>query len=816
MYTLEKFYNDIRLFSNSLVIKVYEVAVTMQLKAEPTKDPALTDKSEWKYFLNLNGQYHHTDPEVYINVIELEETRLLTRELLEEFPVTKDELLKSEDYYYNLVNAYQDMFIFIHGCLYPVEIDKAIKAPNGTILNYNSTFLEQQEYSLVRELENFTIDFIERWMVKGYIVSDELYLPTILGVLYANIPNKVASIRASKIRTKEAHSFFMQVYFESNFGMWDALQVLNEKSLRWLYLNMDYLIKNLGKNITFQTIIEKILSANSVGIGSYHIHGQDQSLTSDYYNVKELPFSQKQSIIIGHKLNSAYIANNNSTSSISDVLQRELDAINFYNPEHESYIIKNEVEHINKGSKGEEITKVLEISTLREFNAFNTDVFRVLFDYWGYMLHYGYYGSFTDDKRSTAKVEFVDPNTSKHYNISSKVGYYFAIKILLKAVNKVDAPVKDIIYSTVLDPDANIREILEDQLYQDGYTAFLHPYIKTNYPSSKQIYTSYIDVGEFLGKVNEFYKNMWLLNANSENSIVGSNLRNFLYRASLQERVPIHDNQLPLTIDELIDREGYTFTVPKDYDPVSAMKELFRVCLGYEVNADLKLSKFLDSFKTVIKKLTSYTLQVTGGVENISNYYCYYNTIRPLLMDKGIVKMDPDCLTGIPYDTTLFYSTFLATVNDEEIKRDVFIDKPIFDYATKNYIKGIVEVNRDVLEDPNNIERIDRILPSAQISLITLPAKQMDKVKLEDNFITINKIFRVEDNRKFTTAIFEDDTNVWADVLDPEQRIEFTIPETDKTTEGLVEVEQPIKAGDLDTDEITIDIRSSDIVIKPK
>lgn len=807
MYTLEKFYNDIRLFTNSLVIKVYETAISMEIALDPKFDPKEKPQTEWKYFLNISGQYHSSDEEVYINVIELEENRLLTKELLEEFPVTKDELLKSEDYYYNLVNEYPGMFLFIHGCLYPVDIQTAIAAENGKILGYNSTFLEPQEYSLIRDIEKYVKNYISRWVNPLYSTIDDLHLPTMLGILYANLPNKIAALRMAKIRTKEAHSFFLQVYFNSNFNLWDSLSVLNEKSLRWLYLNMDYLIKNIGKNSTFQTIIEKILTANSVGIGSYHLHGQDQSLNSDYYDVKKLPFGNKKSIIMGHGLNSSYISNNNSTASIQDVLQKQLDKINFYSPTQESYIIDKETDKINSMSKGEEITKVLEISTLREFNSYNTDMFRVLFDYWTYMLHYGYYGSFTDDKRSTAKVEFVDPSTNKHYNINSKVGYYFAIKILLSACDKADVPLTNVIFSTVFNPDADLNKILTEEIYQDGYTEFYYKYLKDNYPGVKQIYTGYIDVGEFLSTVMVYYKNLWILNSNSENGIVGANLRNFLFKTSLQERVPIHGEALDKTIDELLDLEGYTFYIPKGYDYISSIKELFRVCLGYEVNGDLQLSNFLESFKSIIKELTSYTLQTVGGIENITTYYCYYNTIRPMLMNKGIVKINTDVLEGIPYDQTFFYSTFIATLNSEEIKREVYLDKPVVDFSSKDYISGIVEVSRAS-------DEIDWILPSAQISLTQLPTKEMDRVHLEDDFIIIKKLFQVEDTRKFETAIWEDDTNVWATTIDPETDVTFTLP--DENRSDYMEISPVQKAGVLDSDEISVITDTSDITIKPK
>lgn len=674
MYSIDSFFSDVRLLSNSLVIKIHDIGIMMEsqfISLANLKDTNITD---WRYYKHLSGEYYSvpdyynypyaesgSDPKVMIKVIELEEERVLTKQLLEDYKVTKEELLKQGDYYTDLVNAYPTMITFIHACLFNIDKDIIFSAEDGTILGYNQTLVESNEYSLIQNLELFVKGFIARWRIKEYLITDALYLPSLLAILFGNIPGKIVNIRLSKIRSKEIHSFFLESYFRSRFDIWDAVNVLNKETIMWLYLNLDYLIKNIGSNETFKTLLDKVFSPNNVGIGEYIIKKKDGELIdNDMYNYLKLPFTEQEAVIKKYALNDKYVLNNAEVITVKDVLEKEYELLDTYETDRKLYLLENIPGQINDNVNGENKTKIIDISTLRTFNGFNVDLVQVLVDYWCYLLGKNQFGSFTDDNVSTAKVEFVDPNTGSHYNLTSRSGFYIFLKLLLYTIDQVDLPLSGFNISTVLDPNASLDEILNYNLFQDGYTQYLNNDIKDGYPIPLKQYTSDINVSEFLLTVQSYYKKLWILSANSENNIVMANIKSFLFRAAIQETIKIHKYTTDKTIDELLLKEGINFKIQGTYDVVLSLKELIKTVLGVEVDDNSTVKEILSKFKELLTKLSSYTKQIFGGVENESQVYTYYNSITPLLTTKGIIKLTGSSLETSPVDDAYFLSTFIG------------------------------------------------------------------------------------------------------------------------------------------------------------
>lgn len=683
MINMDKFYQDITLFSNSLVIKINDVASVMETAYIM---PLLLNKfsrTKFRYYTHLKGEYYTTPPEykynppfkdsyVYIKVIETEESQILTKDLLEKYPVTKEELLKQGDYYQDLISSYPRMVTFIHGCLFPTSytIEELIDLPDGTIIGYNSKFLEEQEYSLIKNLQEFIINFLSRWNVQDYIITDNLYLHSLLGVLYGHLPNKIVNLRLDKIRTHEVHSFFLESYFRSKFDIWDNIKSLKKETITWLYLNLDYLIKHLGSNKVFNLLLKEVFSKNNIGIGGYVIQLEDVKLNPNHiYNLKESPFSKTKALVEKRGLNDKYIYNDLDTVSITSTLKKEFSLLNKYPTDQESYLIDVYDKQINKQVKGLNKTKVLEISTLKTFNGHNIDSLQVLIDYWGYLLSKDLYGSFNKDDVVAAKIEYTDPNTQMHYNLTSRSGYYLLLYLILHSSNAVEIPLTDMIISTVLDPKAKVNDILTQHLFQDGYTQFYSKYLIDNYPKPSRVFTSYLDVSRFLEEVILYYKNIWLYSSNSENTIVSANLKEFLFLCSLQEKIKIHKESKPTNILTLLRQENINFQIQPDsnYDHITAIKALLKSCLGVTIDNITALKKMLQNYQELINKLTSYTLQVFGDVEDQDTNYVFYNTNNLFLSQKGLINLHSNAIEIQPLSKIDHKVQFLATTASDSL-----------------------------------------------------------------------------------------------------------------------------------------------------
>ena len=82
-------------------------------------DIDIYDKTTWKYYLNISGEKHISNKSVIIKLIENGEEVELTKDLFNTYKYTKEELLKSENYYKELINKQLEETIFLLTfCLY--------------------------------------------------------------------------------------------------------------------------------------------------------------------------------------------------------------------------------------------------------------------------------------------------------------------------------------------------------------------------------------------------------------------------------------------------------------------------------------------------------------------------------------------------------------------------------------------------------------------------------------------------------------------------------------------------------------------------
>lgn len=690
MFKLNNFYNQTYSFSKTLIIKNHQVASIMETKVRTDMfNPEDTeDMKNWKYYLNLNGEKHPSDKDVIIKVLETDTEEVLTKELLQFYKITTNELLKCGYYYKNLIESNKDMFLYIHGCLYPIDIDKTIEAIDGTIMSYNHTLLEENEVNILPELQKFIYNFHYSWFNRAYTITDPLYLPTFLASLYATIPNVLVNLRLLNTKTNRTHSFFLESYFNSRFYLWDSISKLNKETIWWLYRHIDYIIKNIGKNSTFQLLLDKVFEPNNIGIGGYNLEYMKYELNKDFFNPYKLPYSTGGSIMNKVKLNESFLISKEGDNVNVDSILIDQLANTEHSTDRKSFLKNSYVEEVNAKVNVSSITKILELSSLKTFNLGTLDTYSILLDYWGYLLSIDLYGSFLDPNATPIKLEFRDPNTEDSLSINSKTGFYILIKLLLRAINKEDLPLQNFVFSRVFNPNFNIEEMFDRTLYKDGYTKTLKDTLLKNYPIINQAFTSNIVVGEFLGDVIKYYKQLWLLDANAENPIVSSNLKYFLFLAQLNNKYKIHPYDSPVTIDTLLQREGVMLRFTEDYDISKSVKELFRSCLGVDLRTTEKVTSLIEYYKNIIHNLTSYTLQTYGSYNHEERVGINYNNIGILFTKRGIVNLFPGRVEGESLDKTFATSSFLTYDPSESPKKYYTMDSPAIHVCDTKHLKG--------------------------------------------------------------------------------------------------------------------------------
>lgn len=684
MYSIDNYIKHTIMLTNSLVIKSLGSALAMNKGVVQKYGKAASrDKSTWRYYLNLAGQKHFTNNDVKVYVIETSKKESLSKELLDNYPMTRKELRNGGAYYDDLINEYPDDRLFIHGCLYPVDIETAVKAKDGTILAYNEDYVEEAEHSLIKELNDFTTHFFHRWYIKEYTLVDELYMAAFLGTLYAAIPPKILNIRLGKIMTPEVHSFHMEHFFRSNLDIWDAVQILSPASRMWLYKNIRYLRNNIGKNSTFNTVIEKIFSANSIGLGSYVIRTND--VTPNYngrnIGIKEIPvtesiYTRPANLLSGTKLNAYYAADNNKSMDTSTVINLELNTlkINKLNQEpteRDKFIITNATASVDEAVIDKQDTKIIELSSSKLFKMYGSDIYKVILDHWVY---------FVQNNLVEYSIEYIDPNTNNIFIVSPRVALLIMLKYLLCATKNPNLRLTKLKYSYVLNPDHNILYNILYKLKEDGLTDKIVNMLSSAYPNAGKYIANVNETCNYIKSSIDFYTKCWFLDANSNSLSVSANIKHILQLATLYGEYSLTSKKSGETIDQLLAKEGIVIEVNEEYDILASIQTLFKAAVLIDVDVQSEMDSSIELYMDLIKKLTSYTVQAINSKTEEEKIFLFYNNTDIYRTYKGIIQIEDGYM--VPYDRSYIPIKGYANAFTDKLTSEVVDeDQPVISVA---------------------------------------------------------------------------------------------------------------------------------------
>lgn len=225
------------------------------------------NKSTWKYYLNLVGQYHPSDALMYVTSLDTQEKILFSVENLKTHLRTKAVYAPGGAYYDRLCDLYPKQVDLIKSILFPVEsLEKAIASPDLTLLGYGKGYLEEYEESvIVRQIEEFLDILKERWYFD--FLDDEPYFNlTFWTSLWTYLAMLIMSARVANIKTPYVHSWDVWNELAAN-GLDNYSDILDRKKSMMLYQNIDYLRANAGKQSNLLILAERLLG--DFGIGLY-------------------------------------------------------------------------------------------------------------------------------------------------------------------------------------------------------------------------------------------------------------------------------------------------------------------------------------------------------------------------------------------------------------------------------------------------------------------------------------------------------------------------------------------------------------------
>lgn len=279
MSTLYQIYHEsVVKLAATLVVKDEATCEIINSRLTMLKHDVSDDPNTWKYYLNLAGRYHPTDTLMKVTSMDTHEEIDFTRENMDIHRATWREYRYGSRYYKELVARYPEQDMLIHGILNPVDMAKAIDAPDHSILYYDASLVESRETNLIPELQHWITAQFVRWANDDYHINNSLFIAARLALVFMSLPGAIKSIRLANCRTNRAHSYHIRRYLAS-FGPLDQYyNEMNEAQRLYFYRNIRYLMRNNGKAEIFHELVKKVLTDRNFPLAEYTMQHNDADL----------------------------------------------------------------------------------------------------------------------------------------------------------------------------------------------------------------------------------------------------------------------------------------------------------------------------------------------------------------------------------------------------------------------------------------------------------------------------------------------------------------------------------------------------------
>ena len=251
-------------------------------------------------------------------------------------------------YYQQLIARYSAQEALIIGILNPVETTIALACEDGDVLVAGGYFrrhvsdalgertiftlrsddnreddvlIEPNEDNLIPGIQDWIKGFLARWHNRNYALTDDLYLTSVLGVLYSVLPKLIMNLRLANCHTPQVHSYHVAEYLDSHGRLGRYTSALSLKQTLWLYRNVRYLEANAGKQEVFQSLLDNLATPSKIPLAGYSLRHNLSLLPKDLltYTLPQLPEPQARREVLNFYANGGGPA----TIPIRELLEKE-------------------------------------------------------------------------------------------------------------------------------------------------------------------------------------------------------------------------------------------------------------------------------------------------------------------------------------------------------------------------------------------------------------------------------------------------------------------------------------------------------------
>ncbi|MNQ02308.1 hypothetical protein D3C85_149800 [compost metagenome] len=369
----------------------------------------------WKYYLNMAGMYHEADTEMTVISLDTQEEISFDTVTLAEHRGTKREYGYGSVYYKDLVARYPDQQALINGILNPVDIETAVTSEDHKILWHDKKEVEEGEEYLIPRVQRYIDMYFLQRDNRDFTLFEPFYYTGLMGVLYTKLPLWIITLRKEMCKTDYVHTFYVRQYLTSFSAVGKEFDYMTRKLRLWLYRNIRYLNRNLGREEILKLTTEKVLTDRGFNLSGFKL--------SHVY--EHTPATLKPEVELQQEtLNGIEPANGATDKSVGEMLDMELGLARGnipYRDDSEIDVTKRSVHAKNSTH----ITKILDSNVLDRADADPFTLTDVLLNHWLYLAHFGRYNTV---------LSITNPSNGDTFKLSAKNAFIFYIYAYNKAI----------------------------------------------------------------------------------------------------------------------------------------------------------------------------------------------------------------------------------------------------------------------------------------------------------------------------------------------------------------------------------------------
>lgn len=336
------------------------------------------DKTQWRYYMHLAGDYHQLDVPMTIVSLDNGERITFSKESLKLHKKTQNVYSNTTRYIDDLIARYPRQSMLIKGIMHPVPYDISLNAEDGTIFYYASKHVESQEHSHITKMEKAIRQYIRRFMMTSYSETDNLFLAGLIGMLTLYLIKESMDIRSEARRTPEVHSYHIGRYLASHNRLDEFMPYLSQEQRFWLYMNIANVERHTGMQKTFDKLVENLMTVRRLPMYDYTLRQKSIDLES------ELLAPEPVFVRTALNLNTDVLSRTVDEWDIPTIVRKEVpDAID--NDEYYSHYVDETTRLAQDASISNLPTKIVEASAVDPEDTDPIKSTDVLVAHWFYM-----------------------------------------------------------------------------------------------------------------------------------------------------------------------------------------------------------------------------------------------------------------------------------------------------------------------------------------------------------------------------------------------------------------------------------------------